>query len=67
VNNWHEQRRRDELSERIRKQEENRDHELEQDVIAYHAHRASGGTMKWADFRRDRLKATGRQEHYSDR
>jgi hypothetical protein len=57
--NWLEQRRRDELSERLRQQEKNRDPETEQAVIAYSSHRLAGGTMLWADFRREWLKAKG--------
>lgn len=59
---WHEQRLREERSERIKEQEAKRDPELEQAVIAYHAHRTSGGTMKFADFRMEWIKAKGGQD-----
>ena len=59
--NWLEQRRRDELSERLRRQEKNRAPETEQAVIAYVSHRMHGGTMKFEDFRREWLKAKGGQ------
>ena len=57
--NWHEQRRRQELSERLREQEAKRDETLEQCVIAYHAHRVSGGQSRWSDFRIDWYKLHG--------
>ena len=53
---WHEARlarERADLAARKRKQDENRDPELESCVIAYHAHRVDGGQMRWEDFRRD--------------
>jgi hypothetical protein len=56
---WAEQRRRDDLSERIKKQEQNRDPEMEQAVVAFVTHRMSGGTMKFDDFRREWLKTKG--------
>jgi hypothetical protein len=56
---WSEQRRRDELAERIKKQEESRDPELEQAVIAYVTHRMAGGTSKFDDFRREWIKTRG--------
>ena len=59
ASNWHEQRRREELSERLREQEAKRDETLEQCVIAYHAHRVSGGQSRWADFRIDWYKLHG--------
>jgi hypothetical protein len=57
--NWHEQRRRQELSERLREQEAKRDETLEQCVIAYHAHRVNGGQSRWSDFRIDWYKLNG--------
>jgi hypothetical protein len=57
--NWHEQRRREELSERLREQEASRDETLEQCVIAYHAHRVNGGQSRWSDFRIDWYKLHG--------
>jgi hypothetical protein len=60
--NWHEQRLREERSERIKEQEAKRDPELEQAVIAYHAHRTSGGTMMFAEFRSEWIKTNGGQD-----
>jgi hypothetical protein len=59
ASNWHEQRRREELSERLREQEAKRDETLEQCVIAYHAHRVNGGQSRWSDFRIDWYKLNG--------
>jgi hypothetical protein len=59
ASNWHEQRRREELSERLREQEASRDETLEQCVIAYHAHRVNGGQSRWSDFRIDWYKLNG--------
>jgi hypothetical protein len=57
--NWHEQRLREERSERIKEQEAKRDETLEQCVIAYHAHRVNGGQSRWSDFRIDWYKLNG--------
>jgi len=57
--NWQEQRLREERSERIKEQEAKRDPELEQAVIAYHAHRVNGGQSRWSDFRIDWYKLNG--------
>jgi hypothetical protein len=59
ASNWHEQRRREELSERLREQEASRDETLEQCVIAYHAHRVNGGQSRWSDVRIDWYKLNG--------
>jgi hypothetical protein len=66
ASNWHEQRRREELSERLREQEAKRDETLEQCVIAYHAHRVSGGQSRWADFRIDWYKLHGYELKVTD-
>lgn len=53
---WLEQRRlreREDLAARKRRDEAKRDRDLEQCVIAYHAHRIDGGQMAFADFRRE--------------
>ena len=42
-----------ETAARKKKQEANRNHELEACLIAYHAHRVDGGQMKWDAFRRE--------------
>lgn len=56
------ERQRRELAERKAIQEASRDETLEQCVIAYHAHRTSGGTMKFADFRMEWIKVKGGQD-----
>jgi len=53
--NWAEERRlreRAEIAARKKIDAEKRDPELEQCVVAYHAHRVDGGQMRFEDFRR---------------
>jgi hypothetical protein len=60
------ERQRRELAERKAKQEASRDETLEQCVIAYHAHRVSGGQSRWADFRIDWYKLHGYELKVTD-
>lgn len=62
----HRDRERRELAERKARQEANRDETLEQCVIAYHAHRVSGGQSRWADFRSDWYKQHGLRQQVND-
>jgi len=53
---WAEERRlreRAEIAAGKKIDAEKRDQELEQCVIAYHAHRVDGGQMRFKDFRRE--------------
>jgi hypothetical protein len=61
LNEWLEQRRREDLAARKAAQEANRDPETEQAVVAYLAHRANGGGMRWADFRREWFLDKGKE------
>ena len=45
------------MAEARRKEEKNRDPEMEACVIAYHAHRVDGGTLGWDVFKRQWYQA----------
>ena len=51
------ERRRLEIAARKANDEEHRDPELEAAFIAWATHRAEGGSMKFEEYRRERLKA----------
>lgn len=62
---WHEARlarERDDLAARKKKQDENRDQELEACVVAYGAHRVNGGQQRWEEFRREWYMTRGAKD-----
>lgn len=58
-NDWRRERELEEIAERRAKQDANRDEELEQCFVAYHAFRIDGGQSTFEDFRRDWMTKRG--------